>query len=180
MKDALDVHRSLLSREVPHEIVRLPRPVLSADEIPDALGLGPERCIAVRLYLADDEPVAVLVAARALPHPGAMLAALGASTLRGATAEEINQLTDFAAPLVSPALLPDGIRVLADACIGHNDVVYAPTGDAGTALGITAHRLLTASRAAVTELCHEDGDGPIDLRDLDEPLDLAIRIRHWR
>ena len=38
MKDALDVHRSLLAREVPHEVIRLPRLVLSADEIPDAIG----------------------------------------------------------------------------------------------------------------------------------------------
>ncbi|MDQ1704625.1 MAG: Cys-tRNA(Pro)/Cys-tRNA(Cys) deacylase, partial [Frankiaceae bacterium] len=46
MKDALDVHRSLLAREVPHEVVRLPRLVLSADEIPEAMGLPRDRCVA--------------------------------------------------------------------------------------------------------------------------------------
>jgi len=35
--------------------------------------------------------------------------------LRGAF--EVNALTDFAAPLVSPVLLPDSVRVLADACV---------------------------------------------------------------
>src|SRR5207248_11775421 len=49
MKDALDVHRSLLAREVPHEVVRLPRPAWSADDIPEVLGLPPERCVTVRL-----------------------------------------------------------------------------------------------------------------------------------
>jgi prolyl-tRNA editing enzyme YbaK/EbsC (Cys-tRNA(Pro) deacylase) len=153
MKDALDVHRSLLAREVPHEIVRLPRLVLSADEIPAASGLPAERCVAVRLYHADDRVVAVLVRAGELPHPGAVLAALGARTLRAAPPEIVNEVTDFAASLVSPVLLPDDVSVLADACVGHHDVVYTATGDGGTALGIPSRWLLTASRARVTELC---------------------------
>src|SRR4051812_37804255 len=70
MKDALDVHRSLLAREVPHEVIRLPRVVLSADEIPDALELPPERCVAVRMYRADEQVAAVIVRAGATAHPG--------------------------------------------------------------------------------------------------------------
>src|SRR3954452_8798774 len=153
MLDALDVHRALLAREVPHEVVRLPRMVLSADEIPDVLDLPASRCVAVRLYLADDQPVAVIVRAGELPHPGAVLAALGARTLRAARADLVNQITDYAAPLVCPVLLPESMPVLADSCVGHTDVIYAPTGDGGTALGIASRWLLTASRASVAELC---------------------------
>jgi len=153
MLDALDVHRSLLAREVPHEVVRLPRLVLSADEIPDAMGLPADRCVAVRVYLADDTPVAVIVRATQTPHPGAVLSAVGASTLRAVRADTVNMLTDFAATLVSPVLLPESVTVLADSCVGHSEVVYAPTGDGGTALGIATRWLLTASRAAVAELC---------------------------
>lgn len=153
MKDALDVHRSLLAREVPHEIVRLPRPVLTADELPAALGLPADQCVAVRLYLADDRPAAVLTAATELPHPGAVLGALGARSLQVAPPGLVNRVTDFAAELVSPALLPDGLPVLADACVGHADVVYAATGDGGTALGIASRDLLTVSGARVTRLC---------------------------
>jgi prolyl-tRNA editing enzyme YbaK/EbsC (Cys-tRNA(Pro) deacylase) len=181
MKDALDVHRSLLAREVPHEVIRLPRVVLSADEIPDALGLPAESCVAVRIYRADDQIVAVIVRAGDTPHPGAVLAALGARTLRQAGADEVNALTDFAAPLVSPVLLPDSVRVLADACVGLTDVVYAPTGDSGTVLGISSRRLLTASRASVAELCLPDAP-TIDLAaDLgDDTRQLAQRLRDWR
>src|SRR4051812_41958711 len=118
MKDALDVHRSLLARDVPHEVVRLPRVILSADEIPDVMGLPPERCVAIHLYRADDEIVAVIVRAGELPHPGSVLAALGARSLRMVRPDEVNALTDFAAPLVSPVLLPDTARVLADSCVG--------------------------------------------------------------
>lgn len=164
MLDALDVHRALLAREVPHEVVRLPRLVLSADEIPDALDLPASRCVAVRLYLADESPVAVIVRAGELPHPGAVLAAVGARSLRAARPDLVNRITDFAAPLVCPVLLPDSMIVLADSCVGHTDVVYAPTGDGGTALGIASRWLLTSSRACVAELCAPDSP-TVDLSD---------------
>jgi len=172
MLDALDVHRSLLAREVPHEVVRLPRLVLSADEIPEVMGLPADRCIAVRLYLADDQPVAVIVRAGDTPHPGAVLAAVGARSLRAARPDDVNMLTDFAASLVSPVLLPESMTVLADSCVGHADVVYAPTGDGGTALGIASRWLLTASRAAVTELCVPSSP-TVDLADeLEDAMEL--------
>jgi prolyl-tRNA editing enzyme YbaK/EbsC (Cys-tRNA(Pro) deacylase) len=180
MKDALDVHRSLLAREVPHEVVRLPRLVLSADEIPDVLGLPRERCVSVRLYHVDDALAAVIVRAGDLPHPGSLLAALGARSLRPARPDEVNRLTDFAAPLVCPVLLPDDVTVLADACVGHVDVVYAPTGDSGTVLGIPTRWLFTASRASVAELCGTDSQ-TVDLTDdLDDVGALADRMRDWR
>jgi prolyl-tRNA editing enzyme YbaK/EbsC (Cys-tRNA(Pro) deacylase) len=153
MKDALDVHRFLLAAEVPHEVVRLPRPLLSADEIPDVLGLPNTRCVAVRIYQADDRLAAVLVRAGEHPHPGAVLTALDAKSLRVAPPDLVNAATDFAAALVSPVTLPAEIDVLADSCLGHADVVYAATGDAGTALGIPTRWLLTVSRARVAELC---------------------------
>lgn len=186
MKDALDVHRSLLAREVPHEIVRLPRLVLSADEIPAASGLPPQRCVAVRLYHADDRVVATLVRAGELPHPGAVLAAAGARSLRVAPADLVNQVTDFAASLVSPVLLPEDVLVLADACVGHHDVVYTATGDGGTVLGIPSRWLLTASRARVCELCAPasptvDLTGDVDADVLRVPLDQGARQTYgWR
>lgn len=181
MLDALDVHRSLLAREVPHEVVRLPRLVLSADEIPEALDLPRSRCVAVRVYHADDTFVATIVRAGEQPHPGAVLAAIGARSLRVASAAVVNQVTDFAASLVCPVLLPKSVRVLADACVGHHDVVYAATGDGGTVLGIPSRWLLTASGARVAELC-SPASPTVDLADdLDEEVEqLAPRHSPWR
>jgi prolyl-tRNA editing enzyme YbaK/EbsC (Cys-tRNA(Pro) deacylase) len=177
MKDALDVHRSLLAREVPHEVVRLPRLVLSADEIPEALGLPADRCVVTRVYHADERLVAVLVRAGTQPHPGALLAALEARSLRIATPDVVNIHTDFAAALVCPVLLPEPMPVLADACIGHSEVVYTATGDGGTALGIPARWLLTSTGAAVAELCVDTAT----VIDLDAELDDVSRpARDWR
>lgn len=180
MLDALDVHRSLLAREVPHEVVRLPRLALSADEIPEIMGLPASRCVAVRMYTGDERQLAVIVRAGELPHPGAVLAAAGARSLRSMRPDLVNQVTDFAAPLVCPVLLPESVTVLADSCVGHCDVVYAPTGDAGTVLGIPTRWLLTASRASVAELC-APGSPTVDLtEDITDATGLAERLRHWR
>jgi prolyl-tRNA editing enzyme YbaK/EbsC (Cys-tRNA(Pro) deacylase) len=180
MLDALDVHRSLLAREVPHEIVRLPRVALSADEIPAVLELPSDRCVVVRMYVADDKPVAVIMRAGEHPHPGAVLAAVRARTLRSMRPEAVNQLTDFAASLVSPLLLPESVTVLADSCVGLVDVVYAPTGDGGTVLGIPSGRLLRASRARVATLC-APGSPTVDLSDdLSDSARVLEQLRHWR
>lgn len=170
MKDALDVHRTLLAAEVPHEVVRLPRPVSSADEIPEVLGLPATRCVSVRVYQADERLAAVLVRAGGHPHPGAVLTALDAKTLRTAPNDLVNAATDFAAALVSPVLIPDELEVIADSCLGHSDVLYAATGDSGTALGIASRWLFTASRARVAELCAPAHS----VTDLTEDLDAEV------
>jgi prolyl-tRNA editing enzyme YbaK/EbsC (Cys-tRNA(Pro) deacylase) len=152
MKGALDVHRELLTRDVPHEIVRLPRVVLHADEIPEALGLPQAQCLALRMYVADGDLIAVGVPAGATPDPTALLAALGTRSLRPATAQEVNARTDYAAGLVSPVLLPDDVPLYVDASVGLSDVLYAPTGDTGTVLGIRTGDLLVLTGARVADL----------------------------
>ena len=52
MRGALDVHRELLSRDVPHEVVRLPGRLLNADDLPRQLQL--ERgCVAARCCVVE-------------------------------------------------------------------------------------------------------------------------------
>lgn len=180
MKDALDVHRALLTREVPHEVVRLPRPVSSADDIAGALGLPAHRVAVVRLYLADDQLCAILVRSGAVPHPVAALAALQAQTLRTAPPHVVSARTDFAPGLVSPLLLPPDIAVLADACVGHTDVLYTATGDPGTALGIPTRWLLTTTSARVAELCVPDDADDVTPELLRDLLHLGPQRSAWR
>lgn len=153
MKGALDVHRALLAVDVPHEIVRLPRVVLSADEIPDVLALPRARCVAVRMYEADDALAAVMVRAGDVPHPESVLAATGARSVRPAAPDRVNRDTDYAASLVSPLLLAPEVEVFADACLADVDVVYTATGEGGTVLGIPLKSLLLAAEARVDEFC---------------------------
>lgn len=170
MKGALDVHRELLARDVPHEMVRLPARATTADDLPRLLGL-PRGCVAVRCYEAvrGGAPVfvAVLVPAGRLPQPGALLDALDATSLRAARPDAVNAATDYAAGLVGPVCLPAEVELLADTALGESDVSYCAVGEGQVVLGIRTRDLLVATGARAAPLT-----GPVLGGDLAEVLDL--------
>lgn len=168
MKGTLDIHRELLARDVPHEVIRLPRLVLDADELPEVLDLPPARCVAVRIYQMDEQLVAVIVRAGDVPDPARLLNLLRARSVRVAPADLINAATDYASGLVAPLLLPPEMVVVADAAILESPVLYAPTGETGTALGIPARALVETAGATVAELCV--GDSVLDVTDVEQAL----------
>lgn len=155
MKGALDVHRELLSRDVPHEMVRLPARAASADDLPRLLGLT-GGCVSVRVYevvrAGGRSYAAVLVPAGQLPEPAALLHALDARSVRPARPDVVNAVTDYAATLVGPICLPDGVELLADAAIGGSEVCYCPVGEGQVALGIRTRDLLVTTGARVSSL----------------------------
>jgi len=147
------VHRELLARDVPHEIVRVRGAVVvCADDLPDALDVAPTSCLAVRCYVTDLGLVAVVVHAGVVPDPTAVLDALGARTLRPATPDEVNAATDYAAGLVSPVGLPAELPLLADSALSNAGVVYCPVGEGGVVLGIGVADLLLAIGAQLAVL----------------------------
>lgn len=152
MKDALAVHRELLSRGIAHEIVHLHRAIVSADELPDALGLPGSQCVAVRMYEVDDRLCAICVPAGTEPAPHSLVEATGGTRIGVASVDRVNAATDCTAGLVTPVVLPPDVDVIIDASFHAFEVVYAPTGDSGTALGIHLTDLLAASNARVTSL----------------------------
>lgn len=157
MKDALTIHRALLERETRHEIVRLPVAIARADDLPGALGLPAERCLVTRVLACNDVQrarrflVGVIVPAGMDPPAEVVRHAVGARLIRPARPDLVNAVTEYAADLVCPLLLPDGMRVLIDqalvAALPLDEVVYTATGEPSTALGIRALDLYALSRA---------------------------------
>ena len=168
MIGAMDVHRELLARDIPHEIVRLPRVVLNAQELPEALRVPASQCVVTRIYFVDDEPTAIAVPALSTPEPRAILASLDATALRPATVEQTNEITRYAAGLVSAAFLPKDIPLFVDARLDMTNVIYLPTGDTGTALGISGATFFRLTRARLAHLV----DAPV----IELPRDVS-RIR---
>ncbi|WP_064743994.1 aminoacyl-tRNA deacylase [Actinomadura oligospora] len=158
MKDALTIHRALLGGETRHEIVRLPFGIATADELPEALGLPAERCLVTRVYACEavfrgDRFLAgAVVCAGRQPLQEAVRREVGARQVRPARADTVNAVTEYAAGLVSPLLLPDAMPLLIDRRIiesrSPDDVVYTATGEPSTALGIRVAdlRLLTSAK----------------------------------
>ena len=177
MKGALDVHRELLSRDVPHEMVRLTGRATTADDLPRLLGLT-VGCVAVRCYEAvrDRGPafVAVLLPAGRLPQPEALLDALDARSVRPARPDAVNAATAYAAGLVGPICLPPEVELLADAALGESDVCYCAVGEGGVVLGIRTRDLLVTTGARVASLT-----GPAPLADADDDLAAVLDITRW-
>lgn len=164
MKDALDIHRSLLAQERRHRIVRLPRPVVSADELPDALSLPRRQCLVTRTYEAGGGLLAFLVHAGRTPPIVAVLDAASVREARPAPPDLVNSATDYAADLVAPLLLPPRVRLFIDRRTAEEtdpaDVVYTATGDSGTALSIRMGDLLELSGAAPADLATRELEIP--------------------
>jgi prolyl-tRNA editing enzyme YbaK/EbsC (Cys-tRNA(Pro) deacylase) len=157
MNNALTVHRMLLESGIRHEIVQLPRTITSADQLPAVLALPARRCLAVRVYEADGGHAAIIV------RPDLALPArefgevTGMLHVRAADEDTISSVTGYAAGLVAPLALPDGLPLYVDQALAEDadddTVVYTSTGESGTALGIGLLDLLdraTAKPVAVT------------------------------
>jgi prolyl-tRNA editing enzyme YbaK/EbsC (Cys-tRNA(Pro) deacylase) len=164
MKDALAIHRMLLSEEVQHEIVRLPRAVADADELPEALRVPASKCLAARTYTYRPRTgtrflAVVITGAGVVPSLASVASALGARMVRPAPADLVNKITDYAADLVAPLLLPETVMVVLDQRVADSlhaaDIVYTVTGEPRTALGIRALDLFTLCDAKPVDLVAE-------------------------
>jgi Cys-tRNA(Pro)/Cys-tRNA(Cys) deacylase len=151
MNNVLTLHRSLLENDIRHEIVRLPRAISSADQLPETLALPAHRCIAVRIYEVDDQHAALIVAPDLIPPLPVVRQATGGRRVRAATEETVSSVTGYAAGLVAPVALPAGLPVYVDQEVadsaGDGTVVYTATGESGTALGIGLADLLACCAA---------------------------------
>lgn len=167
MKGSLDVHRALLERDIPHEVLRLRHLISHADDLPDVLGVDADQCVHVRVFVGAGTRAAVATEAGRPPLISVLREMLDEPTLRAATAAETNEATEYAAGLVSPLLLPPELPLYVDARLGTGQLLYTPTGDTGNALAIPTRDLLmlTAARVAVlsqpslVDLTHPDEGG---------------------
>lgn len=171
MKDALSIHRLLLERQTAHEIVRLPRHISSADDLPEVLGLPCARCLCTRIYLpyepgrlytAHHPLIAVIVPAGIRPAPSVVADVVGVPEIRPAPVDLVNAVTDYAADLVAPLLLPSEVTMLVDQRTTRTDeVVYTTTGEPWTALGIHTVDLVALCEAKPTPIpCTDANDAP--------------------
>ena len=176
MRGPLDIHQFLLAHDVHHEIVRLPRSSAGSPgtvSLAQALGLPERRCVAVHPYHAPGksaDQLALLLApadtvvddvimgqrlAKALATkgiPGGRSAVRhDAAVFVPAGAELVSRRTDYLAGHLAPLLLPPDVEVAALQSLADlaTTVVYTPTGDIGTALGLRALDLLVLSKAIV-------------------------------
>ncbi|MBO2461307.1 aminoacyl-tRNA deacylase [Actinomadura violacea] len=98
----------------------------------------------------------VIVRAGDRPPGEAVRRAMGAARVVPARADLVNAVTEYAAGLVCPLLLPESMPLLIDQRLADGppgpDVVYTPTGEPSTALGIRGHDLAALCQAKPVDL----------------------------
>lgn len=175
MQGPVEIHRTLLAADIPHEIVQLPHSLARADSLPDVLGLPNEACLVVRLFhvapgdppagqpgplpdpLPDPQPdrpaaAAAVVAAGQTPSPGAVGAALRVRVLGVLPARSVPAVTGYLAGLVCPIGLPADVPLVVESRALTQDVVYLATGAPGSVVGLRAADLVAVTGAATAEL----------------------------
>jgi Cys-tRNA(Pro)/Cys-tRNA(Cys) deacylase len=158
MKDALAIHRWLLAHQVHHEIVRLPRPMTCAEELPETVSAAPRRCVVVTVFdvatrIGSEVVVAVVSTVAAPPRPGAIGGLLGVRQVRPAPSFLVNSATDYTDGLVCPLLLPESLPVLIDDRLRADDEpLFTATGERHTALCIRALDLLAILPGKMVDL----------------------------
>lgn len=197
MKDALAIHRMLLERETLHEIVRLPRAIANADELPEVLQVPAVRCLATRVYTI--QPVlrptpprgfrtlaAMINQAGAGSTPETVRTALGARSARQAPADLINKTTDYAAELVAPLLLPQAMPLFVDEALvdalATDDIVYTATGEPRIALAMRALDLFAITGAKPVKVSDPPNGGSAMTwaQAARPPIGRGLRIRAGR
>lgn len=151
MNNVLTLHRVLLENDIRHEIVQLPATITSADQLPAVLALPAGRCLAVRVYEVDDQYAAIIVPPDLVPPVSVIADITGGRRVCAAGEDTVSSVTGYAAGLVSPVGLPAGVPVYVDQAVADSadgaTVVYAATGESGTALGIGLADLLACCAA---------------------------------
>ena len=105
--------------------------------------------------MTPDRPLQLLrfaLANRDVPLATALARALGARAVRPTPAPRVSAVTDYHPSLASPVGLPAEVTLVADAALPAQEVVYAATGDGGTALKIRTADLLDLTGADVAAL----------------------------
>jgi prolyl-tRNA editing enzyme YbaK/EbsC (Cys-tRNA(Pro) deacylase) len=106
----------------------LPESAHTAADAAAALGVEEAQIAKSLVFLADDEPVLVVLRGVDRVDPARVGAVLGAAKVRRGDADTVRAATGFAIGGVSPVGYREGLRVLIDPALARHPVVWASGG----------------------------------------------------
>jgi prolyl-tRNA editing enzyme YbaK/EbsC (Cys-tRNA(Pro) deacylase) len=150
VRTSVDVHTFLIERDVPHEVFLTTGRLRSPERLAAVLDL-PERDVGrVVVYeSAEGGPVAAVVPVGAVPDPDAVRQAAATGPLHPASQTRASELSGYLAESIPPAGLPVPFRVVVDASLDRDAVLYFPGGEVRSVLKVRGSDLVRATRASV-------------------------------
>jgi prolyl-tRNA editing enzyme YbaK/EbsC (Cys-tRNA(Pro) deacylase) len=153
-RNAARVQAALAAAGSSAVVRELPESAHSSAEAAVALGVDVGQIAKSLVFVADGEPVLVVLRGADRLDPDRLAGHLGAVQVRRADANTVREATGFPIGGVSPVGHADGLRVVVDRALGDYPVVWAAAG--------TPHAVFPAS---FSELLAASGGEPADVRE---------------
>jgi prolyl-tRNA editing enzyme YbaK/EbsC (Cys-tRNA(Pro) deacylase) len=122
------VRRALRERGLDIQVLEMDRSTRTAQLAAQAIGTDLGSIVKSLVFLADDEPVLVLVAGDRRADPDKLRRLLGARSVMIADADQVRQATGFTIGGVPPIAHDRPLRTLIDENLSRFETVYAAAG----------------------------------------------------
>jgi Cys-tRNA(Pro) deacylase len=146
------VAEEMARRGVRLEVLRFPEGTRTVREAANAIGTSPERITKTLVFLADGQPVLVLVSGANRVSRAKLAAAASAQQVRTADAETVERMTGFPVGAIPPVGHATPLPAYIDQDLLRHEVVYAGAGAPDAMFAVTPEGLLRATGAQVVDL----------------------------
>jgi Cys-tRNA(Pro) deacylase len=152
MKGPQRVQAALRELGVEIETVELAASTRTAQQAADAIGVELGSIVKSLVFLADGQPIVVLVAGDRRADPTRLKALLGARRVMIANAEQVRQATGYAIGGVPPLGHETPLPVWIDHSLGRFETVYAAAGGPRSIFPIGYTRLVALTNGHTADL----------------------------
>jgi prolyl-tRNA editing enzyme YbaK/EbsC (Cys-tRNA(Pro) deacylase) len=132
------------------EVHELEESARTAKDAAEALGCEVGAIASSLVFMADEAPLLVMTSGAHRVDEALVAQAIGASTMRRATPDEVRVATGFAIGGVAPVGHPAPIRALVDDALSNYDVLWAAAGHGHAVFPTTYAELITLTGGTPT------------------------------
>jgi prolyl-tRNA editing enzyme YbaK/EbsC (Cys-tRNA(Pro) deacylase) len=144
-RNAVRVQEALVAAGSAAVVRELPASAHTSAEAAAALGVSVDQIAKSLVFVADGEPVLIVLCGSDRLDPARLGQHLGATRVRRADADTVRDATGFPIGGVSPVGHADGLRVLVDRALATYPVVWAAGGTPNAVFPTSFAELLSAS-----------------------------------
>ena len=152
MKGPQRVQSALNELGVDVEVIELVASARTAQQAADAIGTELGSIVKSLVFLADGQPVVVLVAGDRRANPNKLKALLGARRVMIADADRVRQATGYAIGGVPPVGHKTLLAIWIDRSLGRFETVYAAAGGPRAIFPIAFSKLVELTDGQVVDL----------------------------
>lgn len=141
MRSCSDVHNFLVEKDVPHEVLHLPRLSKTAKAAAELLGVPLREVVKSLVFLLDGQATLVLVPGDRVADVQLLRAATGCDRAVLAKGQQVLDITGYRTGAVPPCGLETALPVVADAAVFEPEIVYCGGGNTATMLKLRSEDL---------------------------------------